>query len=340
MLRRFEAYAIDPDADGDAVTALERACRDCGRFIPEVLDSCVGWNLSNAPVHLVWEHAYTFAEAYRRYMVHPYHAEEIDRFLLADSPERVVVDDRLGAGLFGYVCDRPAYRLAGGVRRLVLLATAPGTGEGEVAALREELGRAAEQVPEMTVSVIAANTLAQRWFDGETAIGPTAHWTHLWEQGFTSLDDLAGYLARAGVGGEPEVSGARWRAVVARSATLHYEISRGGEAVDDVCRAPRSGEPRLLEHTTGRDVVGEHVRRDAADAGLAEEPGAERPDHLGAVALPPKRRRQAVADLQGAQLVEPTVGVPQSPMTTPSSITIPAPGRCARRGTARPPRPP
>jgi len=234
MLRRFEAYAIDPDADGDAVAALERACRDCGRYIPEVLDSCVGWNLSNASVHLVWEHAYESAEAYRRYMVHPYHAEELDRFLLADSPERVVLDDRLGAGLLGYACDRPAYRMAGGVRRLVLLGLAAASGAGGVAALHEELARAADQAPEMTVSVVAANTLAQAWFDGETAAGPPPRWTHLWEQGFASLDDLAAYRARAAGPGEPEVSGARWRAVVASSTTLHYELSARAQAVHDV----------------------------------------------------------------------------------------------------------
>ena len=48
----------------------------------------MGTNLSDAPVQLVWEHAYESPEAYRRYMVHPYHAVVIDRYLLPDAPER------------------------------------------------------------------------------------------------------------------------------------------------------------------------------------------------------------------------------------------------------------
>src|ERR1700688_5235745 len=124
MLRRFEVYAIRPDACVGAGRGLDAACANCGRFIPEVLDSIVGTNLSDAPVQLVWEHAYDSPEAYRRYMVHPYHAAVLDRFLLPDSPERVVLDDTAGLGLFGYACDRPAYRLAGGVRRVVLVGLA------------------------------------------------------------------------------------------------------------------------------------------------------------------------------------------------------------------------
>ena len=85
MLRRFEVYALRPDAPADAVVGLEEACRRCGRFIPEVLDGAVGTNLSDAPVQLVWEHAYASPEAYRRYMVHPYHAAVIDRYLLPDG---------------------------------------------------------------------------------------------------------------------------------------------------------------------------------------------------------------------------------------------------------------
>src|SRR5579864_1561245 len=96
MLRRFEIYSIRSDADEDAVAELERACREFGRYIPEVLDSAVGRNLSEAPVQLVWEHAFRSPEAYQRYMVHPYHAAILDRYLLPDSPQRVVTTDRLG----------------------------------------------------------------------------------------------------------------------------------------------------------------------------------------------------------------------------------------------------
>ena len=48
-------------------------------------------------------------EAYQRYMVHPFHAAVLDRYLLPDSPERVVTDNDLGAGLVGYQCDGPVF---------------------------------------------------------------------------------------------------------------------------------------------------------------------------------------------------------------------------------------
>ena len=101
--------------------ALATACRRCGQFIPEVLYSAVGWNLSDAPVHLVWEHAFASPEAYQRYMVHPFHAAVLDRYLLHDSPERVVTDNDLGAGLVGYQCDEPRVRHGRGRAPAVLL---------------------------------------------------------------------------------------------------------------------------------------------------------------------------------------------------------------------------
>jgi hypothetical protein len=119
VLRRFEIYSLAAGAGADRVRALATACRRCGEFIPDILHSRVGWNLSDAPAQLVWEHAFASPVAYQSYMVHPYHAAVLDRYLLNDSPERVVVDNDLGAGLVGYDCDGPAFAMAGGVRRLV-----------------------------------------------------------------------------------------------------------------------------------------------------------------------------------------------------------------------------
>ena len=227
MLRRFEVYALRSDAPAARVGALESACRDCGRFIPEVLDSVVGVNRSEAPVDLVWEHAFASPEAYRRYMVHPYHATVLDRYLLQDSPERVVVDDPLGAGLVGYGCDVPSYRMEGGVRRLVLLRLHAGAPSQEIDRLRDALQGATADVPEMVVSVMAANTMGSAWFDGVTTITGPPKWTHVWEQGFRSLDALESYrrgdspLARSERSGwEGSIGG-----IVKRSAELFYELT-------------------------------------------------------------------------------------------------------------------
>jgi len=38
-------------------------------------------------------------------------------------------------------------------------------------------------------SILAENTMATRWFDGETDLGGRPVWTHLWDQCFPSQGD-------------------------------------------------------------------------------------------------------------------------------------------------------
>jgi hypothetical protein len=223
-------YAVAPQAAPEAVRALETACRTCGRFIPEVLDGAVGWNRSEAPVQLVWEHAYESPEAYRRYMVHPFHASVLDRYLLHDSPERVVVADTMGAGLIGYHCDEPSYRMTQGVRRLVLLRLDPGAAQDDVGRLEQALCDGRTEVRELTVSVAAANTLGAAWFDGLTPVGPPPRWTHVWEQGFPSLEAFESYRTGGSVLATAERQG--WKRhmgeIVTRAADVFYQIVPGG----------------------------------------------------------------------------------------------------------------
>jgi hypothetical protein len=215
VLRRYEMYSIGPDAPPAAVRGLADAFVHCGRFIPEVLDSAIGTNLSEAPVRLVWEHAYESPEAYQRYMVHPFHACVLDRALLADSPERLVSDNDLGAGLVGYTCDGPVYRMAGGVRRLVLLDLEPGA---ETAELEDAI--AGEHGPR--VSVFAENTMGPAWMDGVTPITGRPPWSHLWEQGFDDLAALDAY--RDGTSPMAELERKGWEGVARRAASVHYKL--------------------------------------------------------------------------------------------------------------------
>jgi hypothetical protein len=215
MLRRWEMYSFSPDAPPAAVRGLADAFLRCGDFIPEVLDSAIGTNLSEAPVRLVWEHAYESTDAYKRYMVHPFHACILDRSLLADSPERIVSDNDLGAGLVGYSCDGPVYRLAQGVRRLVLLDLEPGSSTDEIEALI-----AKETAPR--VSVFAENTFGAAWMDGITPITGRPPWSHLWEQGW---DDLAAFEAwRDGTSPMAEVERAGWDGLARRAGSVHYKL--------------------------------------------------------------------------------------------------------------------
>lgn len=222
MLRRFEVYSLPDPVPAGPVTMLRDALADCGRHIPEVLDSAVGTNRTQVPVHLVWEHAYESPAAYRRYMVHPFHASVIDRFVLADSPERVTADNGLGLGLFGYACPGPDYYLADGIRRLVLLDLREAT-DDQLAAIAGLAATAADPA----VSVFAPNTMAATWFDGETSVGDTPGWTHLWEQGFEDEVALEAYLGGSGPAADAERTG--WRSVpgVTRAVELRYRIEPG-----------------------------------------------------------------------------------------------------------------
>lgn len=222
MIRRFEIYALSPDAPATAVRGLRRALQDCGRHIPEVLDSAIGTNQTDTPVQLAWEHAYESPAAYRRYMVHPFHASVIDRYVLADSPERITAHSGLGLGLVGYACDGPRYYVPGGLRRLVML-DLRAAGPGEVAAVAE----LARSTAGLAASVFAPNTMASTWFDGETSVGDTPGWTHVWEQAFTDAGALADHLARPGPAGEAERAG--WQGVpgVSRAVVVCYPIEPG-----------------------------------------------------------------------------------------------------------------
>ncbi len=223
MLRRYEMYSLRPDADRATVERLETSFLECGTFIPEVLDSAIGVNLSDAGVHLVWEHAYESPEAYQRYMVHPFHACILDRYLLADSPERIVTSNDLAAGLIGYPCEGPVYRLRNGVRRLVLLSVRSGPD-----ALAERA--AAATIDGLLVSIVAPNTMGSAWFDGVTPITGPPRWSHVWEQGWQDLDALAAYrggsspMAVAEREGWGTIEGLR----VEESASVNYRIVRPG----------------------------------------------------------------------------------------------------------------
>jgi hypothetical protein len=226
MIRRFEIYGVGPDAAGPGVAALETACRRCRAFIPEVLHSRVGRDISDAGPRLVWEHAFASPEAYRRYMVHPYHADLLDRYILNDSPERVVVDDGLGAGLVGYSCDGPVFALSSGVRRLVLLRLDRSASPAEIDRLTQTLADGPADDNQLILSVVGVNTLGAAWFDAVTPITGRPRWTHLWEQGFENLAGLDAYRDGPSPLAEAERRGwAGWNnGIIERAASLHYAI--------------------------------------------------------------------------------------------------------------------
>jgi hypothetical protein len=215
MLRRFEIYSLDPKAPQAKVAAMRASMRNAQRYIPEVLHSAVGDNKSDVALHFVWEHAYESSASYQRYMVHPFHANIYDRYLLNDSPERIVTDNPYDVGLLGYSCDAPTYFLpAGGARRLVLLRLA----EGQADVFRAITAEAQSANPQMILSVLAENTFATRWLDGVTQMLESTTYSHIWEQGYESLAaaTAAGSAWRAAAG-----------AAVEKVIELWYELDAG-----------------------------------------------------------------------------------------------------------------
>jgi Stress responsive A/B Barrel Domain len=217
MLRRFEIYSLDPQAPQEKIAAMHASMRNAQRYIPEVLHSAVGYNKSDVKLHFVWEHAYESPESYQRYMVHPYHANIYDRYLLNDSPERIVTDNPYDVGLLGYSCSAPSYVLPpASARRLVLLRLA----EGQAGFFRTIIAKAQSGNPQMALSVFAENTFATRWLDGVTKILDSTTYTHIWEQGYASLASAA-------------AAGSGWRAsagaAVEKVIELWYELDAGYE---------------------------------------------------------------------------------------------------------------
>jgi hypothetical protein len=183
-IRRWEMFTLARDASPTARERLRRAMAHCDRFIPGITRCAVGSNIGDGPVELVWETTYASVGAYATtYMTHPYHAALLDRFLLPDCPERITTTNSFGGGLIGYTVDpdRPLGPVA--VRRLLLLEF-PDPGVAEAAS------RAVDEVDDgWSDSILAENTMATRWFDGETDLGGRPVWTHVWDQCFSSQAD-------------------------------------------------------------------------------------------------------------------------------------------------------
>ena len=93
-------------------------------------------------------------------------------------------------------------------------------------------------------SILAANTMSTRWFDGETDLGGTPAWTHLWDQCFGSVEqyeahrrgesDAARIEAGLAAQSRPRSSTYPKRADVQRRRTSgrHALLNRGRGVVD------------------------------------------------------------------------------------------------------------
>jgi hypothetical protein len=209
----------------EKVLELEKAFARCGDFIPEMTHSVVGKNLSDVDVDMVWEHGYASPEAYQRYMVHPFHANILDRYLLNDCPERIVGNSPLGDGtLVGYSCDGPVYLMHDGMRKVVLFGLEGP--DGEQKSFIESLRSLAGSQDGVVLSVVEPNTFGVAWFDGVTPMLPPSQWTHVWELGFESAEAYDAYQKGASALARAEAAG--WKGdgtgAVRQAVELHYAV--------------------------------------------------------------------------------------------------------------------
>ena len=182
-IRRWEMFSIAPDAPTSARERLSRAMRDCDRFIPGITRCAIGTNTVDGPIELVWETTYQSVGAYATtYMTHAYHAALLDRFLLPDCPERITTTNDFGAGLIGYAVDRDRPLGPVAVRRLLLLELDP---TADARSIADEIAATDD---DWSDSILAANTMATRWFDGETELGGGPAWSHVWDQCFRTVE--------------------------------------------------------------------------------------------------------------------------------------------------------
>lgn len=184
-IRRWEMFTVSPDAPAVARDRLWRAMRDCDRFIPGITRCAVGTNTAPGPIELVWETTYRSVGAYATtYMTHPYHAALLDRFLLPDCPERITSTNDVNAGLVGYTVDRDRPLGPVAVRRLLLL-------DFDDAGIARSATEAVAATDDgWSDSILAENSMATRWFDGETDLGGRPAWSHIWDQCFRTVDQL------------------------------------------------------------------------------------------------------------------------------------------------------
>jgi Stress responsive A/B Barrel Domain len=210
-IRRWEMFSLAPDAPPESRERMWRAMRDSDQFIPGITRCAIGANVADGAIEIVWETTYASVGAYATtYMTHPYHAALLDRFLLPDCPERITAPNDFGAGLVGYPVDRDRPLGPVAIRRLLLLDFAAATTAAEAA-------RAVEIVDDgWSDSILAENTMATRWFDGETDLGGRPAWSHLWDQCFASMEQYEAH--RRGDSGAAAIEAA----VDARSADVVY----------------------------------------------------------------------------------------------------------------------
>jgi hypothetical protein len=186
-IRRFEVYKIWLDTPPQTLDRFERAFSVISKYIPQVHESFLGKNLLDTEPTHVWEHTFeSWNDLLEIYMLHPYHACVLDRYLGPESPECISEVTTKGALVY-YETEGWKPLLNRGLKRLVLLRVSSQAEQQFTKALVEEAQRLQAQVRGMTVSSLARDLSGTIW-------GWVSWWTHVWEQVFSDEGALKTYL--------------------------------------------------------------------------------------------------------------------------------------------------
>ena len=175
MIRRFYIMPLRYGVDDAKVEEFRKVFDDTDRFLPGLVDSAAGLDYDSDTV--IWENNFVDEAAYTGpYMLHAYHAQMLDNYLMADSPECITHDIYATR----YTFDTPPPRIESGIRRIVLMKVAEGSDTSAIADMvAKGDGMAASTIGEDNVGWVS--------FKGRP-------WTHIWEQTFADETQLDTWL--------------------------------------------------------------------------------------------------------------------------------------------------
>ena len=175
MIRRFYILPVNRGVPEAKVQEMIDVLSAADQFIPGLLDSSAGVDLDSGTV--VWENTFVDEASYSGpYMVHPYHIGAIDNYVMPDSPE-CITDNTYATR---YTTSDAAQEVRDGIRRVLLL-NANTDEDGEA------LNALAAQPHGVAASAFGADDVG--WVSAKGR-----PWTHIWEQSFTDMAQLEGYL--------------------------------------------------------------------------------------------------------------------------------------------------
>lgn len=177
MIRRFYIMPLDHGVSDDKVEEFRQSFDNADLFIDGLHDAACGVDLNSRTV--VWENNFDSEENYTGpYMLHPYHAQSLDNYIVFESPECISHDIYTARYI---IPDGTAQTLQKGIRRVMLLHIEEGSDTSAI----ENFDHAAAG---MATSVFSPENV--------TYVSPKGRsCTHVWDQGFTDMAALEVFLS-------------------------------------------------------------------------------------------------------------------------------------------------